>query len=263
MTGTVSSSFVPERLSSGTVGSVLVVDFQPYSTGKRLGELIAAGAPDRTVQQIEPARDLAARHDYLGLDELADEYASSCRVAGDPADAVLVGYCSAAVLAVRLAERLASSRVILLRPTWPDTAMIADTLADVRAEIGAAGEPAPELVGAAPDVLGRLSDTLHRELQALANLHSLDPTSRLVLELLERYQGWFGYLLAARAAVDELRGRADRSPVDLLTLADSAEQAAVPGLTTGSYRRRLVHLPDAPAELATAELARLLLAELD
>jgi len=258
MTGTV-SSFLPERLSSGTAGSVLVVDFQPYSSGKRLGELIAAGAPDRAVQQIEPARDLAARRDYLSLDELADEYASNCRAAGDT---VLVGYCSAAILAVRLADRLPGSRVVLLRPTWPDTAMVTETLADVRAELGAAGELAPELAGAAADVLGRLSDTLHRDLRALANLHGLDPTARPLLELLERYQGWFGYLLAARAAVDGVRGRADRPSTDLLALADSAEQAAVPGLAAGSYRRRLVHLPDGATELATAELARLLLAEL-
>ncbi|HEX4729586.1 MAG TPA: hypothetical protein VH298_17380 [Jatrophihabitans sp.] len=262
MTGTV-SSFAPERLSSGTAGSVLVVDFQPYSSGKRLGELIATGTPDRAVQQIEPARDLAGRPDYLGLDELADEYASSYLAAGDPGRTVLVGYCSAAVLAVRLAERLPGSRVVLLRPTWPDTAMVAETLSDVRTELGAAGEPAPELVGAGPDVLARLSDTLHHDLQALANLHSLDPTSRPLLELLERYRGWFGYLLAARAAVDGLHGQADRPPADLLALADSAEQASVPGLVAGSYRRRLVHLPDAAADLVTAELARLLLAELD
>ena len=175
---------------------------------------------------------------------------------------MLVGYCSAAILALRLADRLPGSRVVLLRPTWPDTAMIAETLADVRAELGAAGEPAPELTGAAPDVLGLLSDTLHRDLKALASLHGLDPTGRPVLELLERYQGWFGYQLAARAAVDGLRGQADRPSIDLLALADTAEQAAIPGLAAGSYRRRLVHLPDGAAELATAELARLLLAEL-
>lgn len=258
MTGTV-SSFVPERLSSGTSGSVLMVDFQPYSSGKRLGELIAAGAPDRAVQQIEPARDLAARRDYLDLDGLADEYASSYVPAGDT---VLVGYCSAAILAVRLADRLPGSRVVLLRPTWPDTAMVAETLADVRAELGAAGEPPPDLAGAGADVLGRLSDTLHRDLQALANLHGLDSTSRPLLELLERYQGWFGYLLAARAAVDGVREQRNQPATDLLALADSAEQAAVPGLAAGSYRRRLVHVPDEAPELATAELARLLLAEL-
>lgn len=259
MTGTV-RSFLPERLSSGTAGSVLVVDFQPYSSGKRLGELIAAGAPERAVQQIEPARDLAARRDYRSLDELADEYASSYQ----PADApVLVGYCSAAILAIRLADRLPGSRVLLVRPTWPDTAMVAETLADVRAELGAAGEPAPELTGATADVLARLSDTLHRDLKTLATMHGLDPAGRPLLELLERYQGWFGYLLSARAAVDDLRDRADRPSTDLLALADSAEQATVPGLAAGSYRRRLVHLPGGAPELATAELARLLLAELD
>ena len=176
---------------------------------------------------------------------------------------MLVGYCSAAVLAVRIAERLAGGRVVLARPSWPDTAMVAETLADVRAELGAAGEPPPELTGAASAVLDQVSDTLHRDLQALANLHGLDPTGRPLLELLERYQGWFGYLLAARAAVDGLREQARRPPTELLVLAESAEQAAVPGLTAGSYQRRLVNLPgDAAPDLATGELARLLLAEL-
>jgi hypothetical protein len=259
------SSFAPERLSSGAAGSVLIVDFQPYSTGRRLGELVAAGAENLSVQQIEPARDLSGRTDYLSLDELAIRYADSYRESGDPHDTVVVGYCSAAVLAVRIAALLTTSRrvrVALLRPTWPDTAMIGETLAEVRAEIGAAGEPAPELTDAAQAVLHGISDTLHGDLRALATLHSLDPTSRLLLELLDRYQGWFGYLLAARAAVDALRTQAAQPPADLLVLAESAEQATAPGLAPGSYRRRLVQLPDGGADLVTGELARLLLAEL-
>ena len=258
-------SFAPERLSSGAAGSVLMVDFQPYSSGKRLGEFVAAGAANLSVQQIEPARDLSGRTDYLSLDELAACYADSYRESGDPYDTVVVGYCSAAVLAVRIAALLTTSRrvrVALLRPSWPDTAMISQTLADVRAEIGAAGEPPPELTDAAQAVLHGISDTLHQDLRALATLHGLDPTSRPLLELLERYQGWFGYLLAAREAVDALRAQAAQPATDLLVLADSAEQAAVPGLAAGSYRRRLVQLPDGAADLVTGELARLLLAEL-
>jgi hypothetical protein len=265
MTRTASSSFAPERLSSGTAGSVLVVDFQPYSSGKRLGELVAAGADNLTVHQIEPARDLSCRSDYLSLDELSTEYANSYRGSGDPSETVVVGYCSAAVLAIRTAERLATShrvRIVLLRPTWPDNTMISETLADVRAEIGAAGELLPELAGEPQTVLHGVSEMLHGDLQALANLHGLDPTGRPLLELLERYQGWFGYLLAAREAVEGRRAEAATPPADLLVLAESAEQAVVPGLAAGSYHRRLVNLPDAAADLATGELARLLLAEL-
>jgi hypothetical protein len=266
MTRTASpSSFAPERLSSGTAGSVLMVDFQPYSSGKRLGEFVAAGAVNLAVQQIEPARDLSGNTGYLSLDELAARYAESYHRSGDPHDTVVVGYCSAAVLAVRIATLLAGSRrvrVALLRPSWPDTTMVGETLADVRAEIGAAGERPPELTGVGQAVLHGISDTLHRDLRALATLHGLDPDGRPLLELLERYQGWFGYLLAAREAVDELRTRAARPPTDLLVLADSAEQATVPGLVSGSYRRRLVQLPDGAADLVTGELARLLLAEL-
>jgi hypothetical protein len=265
MTRTASSSFAPERLSSGSAGSVLIVDFQPYSSGKRLGELVAAGADDLAVQQVEPARDLSVRSDYVSLDELATEYASAYRGTGDPTNTVVVGYCSAAVLAVRTAELLGGShqvKVVLLRPTWPDSTMIGEILADVRAELGAAGEPLPELAGPAQAVLHGVTDLLHADLRALANLHGLDAASRPLLELLERYQGWFGYLFAAREAVDGRRAQLSTPPAELLVLADSAEQAVVPGLATGSYDRRLVHLPDAAADLATAELARLLLAEL-
>ncbi|HJQ01699.1 MAG TPA: hypothetical protein VJ851_08870 [Jatrophihabitans sp.] len=266
MTRTASpSSFAPERLSSGAAGSVLLVDFQPYSSGKRLGDFVAADATNVSVQQIEPARDLSGRTDYLSLDEIAAHYADAYRECADPDDTMVVGYCSAAVLAVRIAALLTNSRrvrVALLRPTWPDTAMISEILGDVRAEIGAAGEPPPELVAAPQAVLHGISDTLHRDLRALASLHGLDPTSRPLLELLERYQGWFGYLLAAREAVDGLTGRASQPPAEVLVLAESAEQAAVPGLAAGSYHRRLVQLPDGAADLVTGELARLLLAEL-
>lgn len=234
---------------------MLVVDFQPFATGRRLGELLAGEDLGLAISQLEPARDLVGR-DYLPLDELAAEYADSFEQMDCAPATTVLGYCSGAVLALRIAERLAGDRqvgVVLLRPTWPGPEMIAAMLSKVRSELGTPTGPAPELAAEPDRVLAQIGQLLHAELRALAELHGLDPDSGPLFELLDRYRGWFGYLLAAQ---DGLRAR--RVPeLDLQVLLEESESAAVPWFEPGSYRCRRLWLAEDDAR-ATEQLARAL-----
>ncbi|MBV9821597.1 MAG: hypothetical protein JO144_05085, partial [Actinobacteria bacterium] len=151
------STLVPERLSGGSSASVLVVDFQPFATGRRLGELLAAdpGQRDLSVFQLEPARDLGglggpAGLDYRTLDDLAAGYAEALLAEDRTPVSTVLGYCSGALLALRIAERLAAHRpvgVLLLRPSWPEAQTIAGMLARIRSELTASPGAAPGLDG--------------------------------------------------------------------------------------------------------------------
>lgn len=247
------SPLVPQRLSSGTEASVLVVDFQPYATGRRLGELLAGEQLGLSVYQLEPARDLVGEPGYLPLAEMAAEYAESFTGLDRTASTTVLGYCSGAALALRIAELLAPDRpvaVTLLRPTWPGLDTIAGMLAAVRAELGPATDPSPELSGAPDAVLTNIDRLLNAELRALAERYGLEPDSGPLLELAERYRGWFGYLLAVRDA-----GSVSLAPgLALDLLLDEAESCEVPGIEPGDYRCRRFALP-ADDSQATVRLA--------
>jgi hypothetical protein len=245
----------PERLSSGSAASVLVVDFQPFATGRRLGELLAAdaGQQDLAVFQLEPARDLVGRG-YQPLERLAAEYAEEFRHEDATPVTTVLGYCSGALLALRIAERLAAHRqvsVVLLRPSCPDLDAIAGMLAAVRSELRASAGGLPELGGEPSEALAGIEQVLHADLRALAEGYGLDPDSGPLTELLERYRGWFGYLLAVR---DGLRDRRVPELEPLLLLGES-DSADLPFLPPGGYRCQRVRLPDDDAQ-ATEQLAR-------
>lgn len=248
------STLVPERLSGGSSASVLVVDFQPFATGRRLGELLAADPAQRdlSIFQLEPARDLAAS-DYRPVDELAAGYAEALLAEDQAPVSTVLGYCSGALLALRIAERLAGHRpvdVLLLRPSWPDTETIAGMLARVRAELSAAG-PAPRLDAEPAAALAGIEQVLHADLRALAETHGLDPDAGPLAELLQRYRGWFGYLLAVR---DGLRtGRPPRLAPHVLL--DESEDAALPFADPAAHRTERLRLPADDTE-ATEQLAR-------
>lgn len=261
-----------ERLATGTAGSVLVADFQPFAAGPRLAERLADGSHRLAVYQLDPARDLAGLPDYLPLDELADGYAerfaelctaggsdrgSEC---GSAVGSTVIGYCSAAALALRIAARLAADRpvrVLLARPTWPDARLIGSILDSVRAELGGTGGAAPELTGEPPEVLAELVELLRAELRELARGHGLDPAGRPLIELAERYRAWFGYLLAAQ---DALR-RPWSAELELRVYADELEPAGVPWYEPAAYRRQLLALGQ-DEDAAAGRLADALLRQL-
>ncbi|MEO6700677.1 MAG: hypothetical protein ABI140_05520 [Jatrophihabitantaceae bacterium] len=247
----------PQRLTSGGRRWVLVADFQPFAAGRRLAELLAAGAAsaELSILQLDPAQDLIGA-DYLALPELAAGYADALQAelsADQPAEVLVVGYCSAAVLAAGIADRLVANKVsmLLLRPTWPDESLIAAVLAEIRTELGAT-DPAPALTGTPIQRLDAVLAQLHADLRGFALAHQLDPDSRPLLELLDRYRGWFGYLVSACDALD-LGWQPDRS-LPLQIFSDVALPAALPWPAPAGFRQLGFQLPEAEAD-ATEQLA--------
>ncbi|HEX5119580.1 MAG TPA: hypothetical protein VFW65_30695 [Pseudonocardiaceae bacterium] len=104
----VRSAFPTPRLTQGGAGSVQAADFQPFSTTRRLGKLLADRLDDLAIHQLDPAADLARGTDYVPLDRIAAEYAESFTAAAAAGPVTVIGFCSAAPLALRIADRLAA-----------------------------------------------------------------------------------------------------------------------------------------------------------
>ncbi|MGI8665645.1 MAG: hypothetical protein ACR2N4_06415 [Jatrophihabitans sp.] len=249
----------PERLTTGPAGSVLVADFQPFA-GHRLGESIASAGPGLAVQQLDPARDLAGSSSFLPLEEIAERYARRFADTDTAPAVTVIGCGSAAVLALRIAALLAGTRTVdtvLVRPVWPGPGLIGAILATVRSELGLGSAAAPALTGDPATVWERVTALLQAEVRGLAVAHGLDAEAGPLLELLERYRGWFGYLLAAQDAL----GEPWTSGLDLRVYLDTHRTAAVPWRRPATYDCRLLAPPvdkAAPSE----HLARVLLGDL-
>src|SRR4051812_26105566 len=101
---------------------VLVLDFAATRGQDRLHAAIAAAAPDWPVSRIDPVRALARHDPPIAVPELAAELAGDWPAA--PRTPIVVGYCSAAGLALRLAGRLGAPAVLVL-PALPTHALVA------------------------------------------------------------------------------------------------------------------------------------------
>lgn len=266
MASSIRTGFTAHRLTTGRGGSVLVADFQPVSTVRRLGALLGDQGTDLAVCQLDPAQDLTGGAALLPLDEMAAEYAASFQAVDSAPFTTVIGYCSAAALALRIADRLATGRrveVLLARPTWPDDELIGQILAKIRADLGAETRSAAEtsagldLSGTAPESLIAMEVLLRADLHALAAAHGLDPDSGPMRELLGRFRGWLGFLLSARSAL--------RSPwvrgLSVHVCADVTDNAYVPWFEPGSYAVATARFSEDEAaageELAQALLGRL------
>ena len=265
------TGFTAHRLTTGRGNSVLVADFQPVSTVRRLGALLGDQGTDLAVCQLDPAQDLTRGAALTSLDEMAAEYAASFQAVDSAPRTTVIGYCSAAALALRIADRLAQDEigrrrrvdVLLARPTWPDEELIGLILAKIRSDLGAETGPADkalaglDLSGTAAESLIAVEELLRSDLRALAAMHGLDPDSGPMRELLGRFRGWLGFLLTARSAL--------RSPwvrgLSVQVCADVTDNAYVPWFEPGSYAVATARFSEDEAA-AGAELARALLGRL-
>ncbi|HEV2450801.1 MAG TPA: hypothetical protein VGS62_02610 [Streptosporangiaceae bacterium] len=278
MTSDVRPVLVPEPLTSGDAEPVIVTDFLRFSGAPRLSHVLAGQAHGHPVFAVDPVADLARWETFVPLDELAAGYADAFSAAAPAAEgAVVIGYCAAGALALRIAARLTrSGRVltILARPTWPDTAMIRASMASFRADLGTAdGSPddlandltndldddlandlTNDLDGDPAMILRRLERVLQADMRAMARTRGLDKSASAVEaldDLLGRYRVWLGFLLASRAALKPLWHPG--VPVDVLT--ETSGPARVPWLEPGSYAVTRLSLPE-DESLATTLLAR-------
>ncbi|MET8079259.1 hypothetical protein [Streptomyces sp. NPDC005303] len=198
-----------ERLAEGSGTPVLVVDFLQFTAARSLGSVLAVPGGGRPVFRADPVGDLTGTRDCADLAELADEYAKLCvgltAFAGRPP--LVVGYCSAAALALRVAERLGGPygppcHCVLVQPTWPTERKAWDDVESFRAQWTDGEPPAPcgpRPGGREPEaVLSHMMSVLETETAAAATRRGLGrPEGQaLVRDLLDRYRAWLGFQLA-------------------------------------------------------------------
>lgn len=181
---------------------VLLVDFLMFSDAPTLATLLLQGAGSRGLYQIDGVKAFAAAGQRPSLTELAATCAAALeQLPAGPA--VIVGYCSAAVLALSLTERLRATSalrpaLILVNPSLVDDNLIEASFTGMAESLGARSAPGlPRPLDLDP-MLSALAGHIAAQLAA----EHLDPdeTELLTEVMIERYAHWLGFLLALRDA---------------------------------------------------------------
>ena len=260
--GAVDRDLLVQRLAAGTARPVLVADFQAFSSAPRLSHLVTDRAEGRPVYQVDPLGALSQDRAYISIADLAAEAVSSF-TRSQPADgrAFVIGYCSAASLAMHIATQLSRTReatAVLLRPSWPGTDSVAANFAALAANLGASQLPPPELDGDPEHRVRHMEQLLRGKLAALVTAQGLDGADDTFGELLLTYRSWLAFLLACRN--DAPAWSADTTTA-VTVLTEDPDGATVPGLSPGRFE--VCPLPglddDNPI---TAEVAELLVAQI-
>jgi hypothetical protein len=248
-------------LAPGAGEPVVVADFVRFSAAPRFSELVREAAGDRPVWAIDPVTDLAQLPGYVPLEDLADGYADAL-ASEDLADGVTVmGFCTAAALALTLGERLAGAgpaQIVLAQPMWADDAMIESDFAEFRADLRAsrwmpgqdADAPVVPHAATGPAALGELTQVLRADLVAVTQAAGLAESGSGFTDLLGRYRAWLGFLLASQAAAGQRTAAAPVAGPPVTVLCWPGDSSAVPGLARGDYQV----VTAAPAAGAPAQL---------
>ena len=181
-----------------------MVDFQPLAAPRLLAPALAAAGDGRLdIRRVDAVRDLARAGGYLSVPDLAYSYAPLVgRV-----DCV-VGYCSACVLAAAVATALAERDavrppVVFVNPSRPTVRQAVEDFTGFLARLGAPPpRPGAELDGGGAPAHALMTTALRAALLDLAAADGMDADEVALLdaELLSRFGGWLGFLLAAAAA---------------------------------------------------------------
>jgi hypothetical protein len=202
MTSITGGEPVITRLAAGEGEPLFVVDFDDFTDAPNLSVLLADQADDRSVYQVDPIGLLSGRR-YLPLPDLAAAAAEAFAACGDACQQIfVVGYCSAAALALRIGRLIAPSRnvtVLLARPAWPDDQLVTAMFDHICEHIGRSARQCPCLDGDPSEVLGAMTELLGEELAGLADQMGLGQSPEPFGDLLDRYHAWLAFLLACRA----------------------------------------------------------------
>lgn len=237
---------VVEVIERGNQGAIAVVDFAEFTSRGTLAELIRRDLPDHTVLRIDAVTAVGTDLTDLHIDELAARCADEL-APGRPA--LVIGYCSAAALALRIAAVLAASgrapAVALVEPTWLTPDHVRGELAQVRALLHAEGDyDGPLDIESLRAVL--LADAT-RELRSQGL--SEDEVEECAELLLPRYEAWFGFLLMTLRDAGGSVGLAYGGPVEVLLGRDSVPSVETSGATSFTVHR----LPVGAADLLQSE----------
>lgn len=234
------------RLSSGDRAAVLVADFQPLNAAPRLSQLISDVAVGHSVHRVDPRGALSGDRLYATLPELADETAALFRADESSAAAdrwVVVGHCSAAALALGIAERLGRERevtAILVQPSWPGTDHVTERFAEFQGKLGVGSRPCPDLDGDPWSCVAEMEQLMNEGLAGVATRLGLEKVPLAFSELLVSYRTWLAFLLACR------NDQPVKVPSDAVAISVLTEEAdfVLPGSAPGRCRIA----PPPPAE---------------
>lgn len=256
----VRSDLILRQLTTGDARPVLVADFQAFSSAPRLSHLISTRAQGQPVYQVDPLNALSGDRAYMSLAEMAAEAAEEFdrgEPVGGPAS--VIGYCSAAALALHVATLLARSRptvAVLLRPSWPDTEMITTQFATLVASLRTSGRPSPVLDGDPGECVTSIEQMLRADVAAVAASQGLEGAEDTFTELLMTYRSWLAFLLACRN--DPRSAWADGGGA--VTVLTELPAASVPGLSPSAVKHE--RLPDVGAKNpVTPEIVDLVVAQ--
>ena len=240
---TVRSDLILRQITAGDARPVLVADFQAFSSAPRLSHLISTRAQGRPIYQVDPLNALSGNRAYVSLADMAAEAAEEFG-RSEPADGPVsvIGYCSAAALALHVATLLARSQptvAVLLRPSWPDKEMITTQFATLVANLRTSARPSPVLDGDPSECVTRMEQELRADMAALAASHGLEDAEDTFAELLMTYRSWLAFLLACRN--DPQSAWADGG-ADVTVLTELPE-ASVPRLSPGAVKHEQLPEP--------------------
>ncbi|MFI9598014.1 hypothetical protein [Nonomuraea sp. NPDC052265] len=223
-----------EKVIGGELPPVVLVDFAMFSMADTLTGLIGVPESGRAVYRVDAVQDMEV-HGQLSVKRLADLHAREieAELAGPPA--AVLGWCSAAALAMEIAQRIGDAEVVLVEPTWPTTEEIGRELAHLRATLGAGPGGAPAEV-TRDSVLAVLRADLVTKLTAEGIPESeLDTCVDL---LAGRYRAWFGFLFATAETPTPTPAR----PIRIVVSRDS-DRGPAPGWTPAEWEPVRVEVP--------------------
>jgi len=244
------------RLSPGEADPILVADFQAMSMSPRMSEMLSERIPGRAVFQIDPIGVLSEDRHYVPLPELAAVCAGEFSGAGaDYGHVHVVGHCSAAPLALRVAGLLSATRpvtAVLVNPTWPGDDDVTAKFTEFISKFGPATRTTPDLTADPDLVVSGMEQLLLDEVIALAASRGLSGSAGAFTDLTVWYRAWLAFLLAGRNDT-QIALAAGRAAVTVLS--DSPSTVTVPGRSADAYLVR--ELPLQPVGTVTPELAEL------
>lgn len=259
MTDSDGGELILRRLSAGEARPILVADFQAMSMAPRLSEMLSECVQGQAVFQIDPVRVLSGARLYASLPQLAatcaDEFLGS---GADHSRVFVVGHCSAAPLALRVADLLAPARsvtAVLVNPSWPTDDYVMAMFAEFLTKFGTANRLCPDLDADPCLVVSAMEQILREGMIALAASRGLSGGAGAFSDLLMWYRAWLAFLLAGRndRMIERAAGRAE-----VTVLSDCLSTVTVPGLSKDAYRVR--ELPPQPVGIVTRDLAEIVAA---
>jgi hypothetical protein len=222
-------------LTDGPRAAVLVVDIQPFGVRATLAECLAGASRGHRVYRIDPVSDLTAAGRPITLPEAAEIYAASAERSGRR-PAIVASYCTAAGLAMHIAERM-NATPVLVDPAWVDDGEVFRAIDAARAGFGLPpGSRTPD-IRSVPSAVAPILAELESKL--IADGIEAEERDELLPMLEQRLTAWFGFLYATRAADIPDPGRA------LIIASEGGGRGPAPGWTGV----RSCYLPGEPETL--------------